>query len=210
MGLFRRNRDETQNEILLREAGLDPAAPATVADDSGDPGDDAPAPVDPYDGTYPAQDPVGIWTRAMARPGQYDAVVTVHAPELGGTKAEFAALPDGDLIVDVETGDSDLSPLAEAVEKHLRPPYRAVARREDRDLWAVAARQIDVLRLDFDGGDGIELVRNEGKREIRVDGEPWTGEIPGLEGAGEALGEDYVVHADRLDGDLWEVQASPL
>jgi hypothetical protein len=207
MGLFRRNRDETQNEILLREAGLDPAAPATVPDD---PGDDAPPPVDPYDGTYPAQRPEGIWTRAMARPGQYDTFVTVHAPDLGGSEAEFAALTDGDLIVDVETGDSDLSALAEAVEKHLRPPYRAVARREDGDLWAVAARQIDVLKLAFAGGDGIELVRNEGKEDIRVDGEPWTGEIPGLEGVGEALGEDFVVHADRLDGDLWEVQASPL
>jgi hypothetical protein len=67
-----------------------------------------------------------------------------------------------------------------------------------------------VLKLAFAGGDGIELVRNEGKEDIRVDGEPWTGEIPGLEGVGEALGEDFVVHADRLDGDLWEVQASPL
>jgi hypothetical protein len=204
VGLFRRNRDETQNEILLREAGLDRSAEADA------PEDNPPAPVDPYAGTYPAQDAAGVWTRAMARPGQYDTMTTAHAPDLRGEKAEFAALPDGDLIVDVETGDADLSPLAEAVEKHLRPPYRAVARREERDLWAVAARQIDVLRLAFDGGDGIELVQNEGNREIHVDGEPWTGEIPGLEGAGEALGKDYVVHADRLDGDLWEVQASPL
>src|SRR5207248_3926165 len=117
-------------------------------------------------------------------PAIYDTMTTAHAPGVLGDKAEFAALPEGDLIVDTETGDADLSPFADAVEKHLKPPYRAVARREDGDLWAVAARQIDVLRFSFDGGDGIELVRNEGHETINVDGTPWTGGIPALEQAG--------------------------
>jgi hypothetical protein len=148
--------------------------------------------------------------RAMARPAVFDTMTTAHAPEIGGTRVEFATLPEGDVIVDTETGDADLAPLADAVEKHLKPPYRAIARREGGDLWAIAARQIDVLRVSFDGGDSIEVVENEGTREITVDGKPWTTAIPELDAAGEALGEAYVVHADRLDGDLWEVQASVL
>jgi hypothetical protein len=207
MGFFRRKREETLNEILLHEAGLDaPAAEPEPAAPEHDPS----APFDPYAGTYPGQDAAGVWTRALARPAQFDAMVTTHAPGLAGAKVEFATLPDGDLIVDVETGDADLSALAEAVEKHLRPPYRALGRREEGDLWAVAARQIDVLRLAFDGGDGIEVVKRAGRREIRVDGKPWSADIPALEDEGAALGDEYVVHADRLDGDLWEVQASPL
>ena len=99
---------------------------------------------------------------------------------------------------------------ADAVEKQLKPPYRVLARREDDDLWSIAARTIDVVELKFDGGDEIELVENEGTTELRVDGKPWNQEIPELERAGETLGTDFVVQADRLDGDLWEIRASAL
>jgi len=84
------------------------------------------------------------------------------------------------------------------------------ARREDGDLWSIAARTIDVVELSFDGGDEIELVENEGSTELRVDGQPWNEQIPALERAGETLGTDFVVQADRLDGDLWEIRASAL
>jgi hypothetical protein len=148
----------------------------------------------------------------MARPGEYDAVVSVHAPEIQGDTAEFATLENGDMIVDTEQGDADLSPLADAVEKqHVERPYRVVARRGEDDLWSVAARGIDVLRLDFAGGDEIELASVDGHIDLNVDGEPSSARIPELEQAGEAAnGEDYVVQAERLDGDLWEVRASPL
>jgi hypothetical protein len=207
MGLFRR-RKETLNEQLLHEAGLDGAAEAPVPE-AGVPED--PSPADPFAGTYPAQNVLGLWVRAMARPGEYDAVVSVHAPEIHGDTAEFATLANGDVIVDTEQGDADLSPLADAVEKHVEPPYRVVARRGEGDMWSVAARGIDVLELDFSGGDEIELASIDGHIDLKVDGEPWNGRIPELEHAGEAAnGEDYVVQAERLDGDLWEVRASPL
>jgi hypothetical protein len=213
MGIFRR-KDETLNEILLREADLDepaqPPEPAPVSDAPDTDTDSDPDPFDPFAGTYPADTWTGALTRAMARPARYDSISTVTAPGLAGDRIEFATLPDGDVIVDEEEGDADLSPLADAVEQRLRPPYRVLARREDGDLWAVAARQIEVVRLDFDGGDGIELSSEGGRRELRVDGEPWQGEIPGLEQAGEVFAHDYVVQADRLDGDLWEIQASAL
>jgi hypothetical protein len=153
---------------------------------------------------------LAIWRHAMARPGEYDAVLTVEAPDIAGEAVGFATLSNGDVIVDTE-GDADLSPFADAVENTLAPPYRVVARRGNGGLWSVAARGIDVLELDFRGGDEIELASVGGALDVRVDGEPWHARIPELERAGEAAeGEDYVVQAERLDGDLWEVRASPL
>ena len=208
MGLFRRRKEEeTLNEQMLREAGI---ADAEQPVEEPDP----PAPIDPYEGSYPADATGGIvpasFDRAMARPAVWDLVTTATAGGIAGDTVEFAALPAGDLIVDTETGDGDVSPLADVVEKQLKPPYRVLARREDDDLWSIAARTIDVVELKFDGGDEIELVENEGNTELRVDGQPWNQEIPELERAGETLGTDFVVQADRLDGDLWEIRASAL
>jgi hypothetical protein len=207
MGIFRRRKEEeTLNEQMLREAGIDEEQPA---EETG-----PPEPLDPYAGTYPADASGGIvpasLDRAMARPAVWDLLTTATAPGIAGDKVEFATLPNGDVIVDTETGDADLSPLADTVERELKPPYRVLARREDDDLWSIAARTIDVVELTFDGGDEIELVENEGRTELRVDGEPWNQEIPELERAGETLGSDFVVQADRLDGDLWEIRASAL
>jgi hypothetical protein len=188
MGFFRRQK-ETLNEQMLREAHLEPEPELAFEPD----------PV------------LGIWRRAMARPGEYDAVLTVEAPGIVGDAVDFATLPNGDVIVDTEQGDADLSPFADAVEQTLEPPYRVIARRGEGQLWSVAARGIDVLEVDFPDGDEIELASVGGELDVRVDGEPWQGHIPALEDAGEAAdGEDYVVQAERLDGDLWEVRASPL
>jgi hypothetical protein len=185
--------------------GVEDSEPAEDAEPA------APGPVDPFAETYAADNPLGIWRRALARPGEYDVVVTMDVAGITGDSVEFATLPNGDVIVDDEQGDPDLSPLADAVERQLPPPYRVVARRQDGDLWSVAARGIDVLELDFAGGDEIELASLDGRIDLRVDGEPWGGRIPELEHAGEAAeGADYVVQAERLDGDLWEVRASPL
>jgi hypothetical protein len=153
---------------------------------------------------------LAIWRHAMARPGEYDAVLTVEAPDIAGEAVGFATLPNGDVIVDTD-GDADLSPFADAVEQTLEPPYRVIARRGEGGLWSVAARGIDVLEVAFENGDEVELASIGGELDVRVDGEPWQGHIPALERAGEAAdGEDYVVQAERLDGDLWEVRASPL
>ena len=206
MGIFRRHKsDETLNEQALHEAGLDSAE--NVEPEAID--EEPPEPVDPYASDPPALE--DLWLRAMARPGEYDTVVTVHAPEIPGDSVSFATLPSGDVIVDSEQGDADLTAFAEAVEEHLKPPYRVIARRHEEDVWSVAGRGIDVLELDFAGGDGIELASVDGAIERKVDGEPYDEPIPVLEKAGEAAnGEDYVVQAERLDGNLWEVRASPL
>ena len=204
MGIFRRRKEETLNEQMLREAG--------IAEDGDTPAEETapPEPFDPYTGTYPADQWSSALTRAMARPGMWDVVTTVHAPGIAGDTVEFATVPAGDMIIDTETGDADLSPFADEVEKELKPPYRVLARREDEDLWSLAARVIDVVELKLEQGDEIELVENGGNTELRIDGEPSQQAIPELEHAGEALGSDFVVQADRLDGDLWEIRASAL
>ena len=216
MGIFRRRKEETLNEQMLREAGIAADGATAEPDEQDEPALPEqeeiapPEPFDPYLGTYPADRWTGALTRAMARPGIWDVVTTVHAPGIAGDTVEFATLPAGDVIVDTETGDADLSPFADEVEKQLKPPYRVLARREGDDLWALAARVIDVVELKLEQGDEIELVENEGRTELRIDGEASQQVIPELEHAGEALGSDFVVQADRLDGDLWEIRASAL
>jgi hypothetical protein len=205
MGIFRRRNEETLNEQLLREAGIAEEQPPVEETETA-----PPEPFDAYEGTYPAQHWEGVLTRAMARPGVWDLLTTVHAPGIAGDTVEFATLPAGDVIVDTETGDADLSPFADEVEKQLKPPYRVLARREEDDLWSLAARAIDVVELKLASGDEIELVENEGRTELRIDGEASQQAIPELERAGETLGSDFVVQADRLDGNLWEIRASAL
>ena len=53
-------------------------------------------------------------------------------------------------------------------------------------------------------------MENEGTHRAPRRREALEQEIPELERAGETLGSDFVVQADRLDGDLWEIRASAL
>jgi hypothetical protein len=198
VGLFGRRR-ETLNEQLLREAGLDPAEVL---------GDSRPRPL---------QQPLSILAAAgvpdgsSLRPKEWDAAVTADVPGLAGNRIEFTTIPDGDVIVDDETGDADLSPLADAVEQRISPPYRAVAQRQDGDLWAVAARRIQLAKIAFPDGDKLEVSRHDDSGELRVDGEPSDALVPPeLERLAETSGDSYYVEAERIDGDLWEVRVTAL
>ena len=82
--------------------------------------------------------------------------ITVTAPALAGDRVEFTAIPNGDVIVDEESGNADLTPLADAVERHVSPPYRAVGHRQDGDLWGVGAKRIQVAQIPFPDGDKLE------------------------------------------------------
>lgn len=195
MGFFRR-RSETLNERLLREAGLDPAQAL------GDPQPEAEA-------RTPKFGKVALPDGSHVDPRQWDAAVTVVAPGLAGDQVRFTTIPDGDVIVSDETGDADLAPLADAVERHLNPPYRAAASRQEGDLWAVGARRIQVAMVPFPTGDKLELSWNGADAELRVDGEPSDAEIPPeLVELGRAAGASYFVEALRIDGDLWEVRVT--
>ena len=136
-------------------------------------------------------------------------MVAAEAPGVRGDRVEFAALPDGTLVVDGEQGDANLGALAEALETKLDPPYRAEGVRQNDDVWAVAGRRMEVLTLAAEGEE-IELTEHGGERALFVDGAKVFGRIPQLEAVGRRLGDAYVVRARRIDGDLWEVQADPL
>jgi hypothetical protein len=148
----------------------------------------------------PAWDTAGI--HGLQRPREWDAVITVEAPEIDAEKAVFVVLKGGDLIV--EEGPDNLEKLAAAVESELAPPFRAEAVRREEGLWAVAARSVVVLDLPGVTGDEIELTMHGGERTLVVDGEPSFGTIAQLERP------DHVVRARRIDGALWEVTVDKL
>ncbi len=216
MRLF--GRRETLHEKLLREAGLEAAAP-----DAPNPEPVAEPPVvtpeflpRASDITPSAADfPVGVWLEpgftGIARARPWDCFATVSAPDVRGTQVAFYALADGTLVVEQEKGDADLSPLADAIEKDLKPPYSAKAVRQSDDMWAVAALKANIVQLPEDvEGDEVELAVNDGEKTLTVDGRQRFGSVPALERLGEPEGASYVVRAKRVDGDLWDVQAVPL
>jgi hypothetical protein len=123
-------------------------------------------------------DAVGI--HGVHRQREWEAVATVEA-ELPGDRIDFAALPDGTLVVQADVEDGALSPLADAIEASLTPPYRAVAVRQDEQIWAVGANTIEVRAFPEHAADELELVE-----------------------------DDHIVIGRRLDGDLFEVEVTPL
>ena len=177
MGLFRRT--EPLHVRLAREGGLVLG--------------DAPPPRAPWD-------TAGI--HGIHRPREWDVVVTVDAPGIEGERAQFVALSRDDLLV--EEGPNDLEALASAIEGRLAPPYRAEAVRRAGDLWAVAARSIEVVDLPGVDGDEIELSVRHGERSLAVDGCRAFGTIPALERP------EHAVRARRLDGETWEIAVDPL
>jgi hypothetical protein len=184
--IFRR---EPLHKKLAREARLEQTEPAPLVD----PG--------PHWGN------AGI--HGVPRPRRWDAVASAEASGLSGDEVHFVALPNGDLVVDEDEPADTVGPLADAIEQTVEPPYRAEAVRQGDDVWAVAARRVEVAEFESDG-DEIELVVNEGARTLNVDGARAFGTIPELERLGNRENESYVVRATRLDGDVWEVVASPL
>jgi hypothetical protein len=198
VGLFRRRTRETLNERLLREAGLDPAQALGAA-----------SLLDVFEPPRSLLARVGVPDGSAPDPREWDAAVTLSAPGLAGSRIEFTTIPNGDVIVSEETGDADLTPLADAVERHLSPPYRALAQRQDGDLWALAARRIEVAQIPFPEGDRLELSRHGDDEGLRVDGGPSDEPFPvELERIGDATGDSFYVEATRIDGDLWEVRAT--
>jgi len=205
-----RRREETLNDKLLREAGYGPdgtkppEAPH-LAITSEPPPPDAVRPL-----LLPQADALSAAASAEQRLGSWDAVAIAVEPRLRDDEYEFATVPDGSLIVD-ETCDEDLSPLADAVEAQVQPPYRARAVRQDATQWLVSGRRIQVVQLVADG-DELELSCFEGQRTFSIEGrqvDPTTAPAE-LAALGERRGPDYAVHASRIDGDLWEIGADPL
>jgi guanyl-specific ribonuclease Sa len=184
-------RRKPLHERLLEEGGLVETPPAVTTTAASGPG------VQPD-------------VHGFAREREWDALATVDAPELAGDELAFDVLPDRTVLVETQQGDKPLAALAEAIERELTPPYRARAVRQSSALWAVAARTIDVVRLPDRAGDALELIVRGGERRLMVDGIREFGSVPELEEIGESTRRDYVVRAERLDDDWWEVRVDPL
>jgi hypothetical protein len=150
--------------------------------------------------------PDGIAGRAR----RWDIVTTAEAPGLTGDSVKFIAIPDGTLVTDEDEPDDSLAPLADAVEATVRPPYRAEAVRQNASRWSVAAVRITVVEATGLEGDEAELVTTAESSTLTIDGRPVYGSVPSFERVGEAHGSTYVVRAERIDGDLWQVEAMPL
>ena len=142
--------------------------------------------------------------------GNWDLVVTGEAPGLiGSDELGFVAVEDGDIFMDSQYPEGDVTPLAEAVELQIQPPYRAYGARQAGDLWAIAARGIDLGHFQATG-DEIELTVRGGERELVVDGSRSLGSVPELERLGEVEGADFFARAVRIEDDLWELTISLL
>jgi hypothetical protein len=112
--------------------------------------------------------------------------------------------------VDEDVPEGSLAPLAEAVEGVLEPPYRARGVRKSEHVWAVGALRIEVAELPGTPGDEIDLAVQAGTRTVAVDGEQVFGGVPALERVAGARYDEYVAHAERLDGDVFEIRVAPL
>ena len=169
MGIFRKK--ETYNEQMLREAGLDrvvfntPNPPCPSRERRITPG---------WSPEWDAGDD------RRSRPGSRP------------TRSTSRSSRGGDLIVESEAGDSDLAPLADAIEQHIAPPYRAAASRQEGDLWAVGAKPIEVVEFAYPDADTLELSRRDGVEELRIDGGPTdVAPPPELRQLGERAGADF-------------------
>lgn len=145
------------------------------------------------------------------RPRRWDAVATAEAPALEGDELEFTALPDGTLLLDDDIPDDALAPLVDAIEQSVSAPYRARAVRGEEDLWGVAANRIDVIEVPEEvAGDTVSLAVQGNQRTLLIDDRPGSGDVPTLENYARERHQEFVLQAERLDGDLWAVKVNPL
>jgi len=196
VGFFR--REKPLHEKLAQEGGLDfqrdvrePALPG------------------PLDSNHPFWRITGI--HGVPRVREWDAVASAEAPGLPGDRLEFVGLADGTLFTDDDLPDDSLAPLADALEGRVETPYHALALRQGGDVWTVAAMRVQIVEVPEDvPGDKVDIAVNDGERTTLVDDAESRAEIPSLEQfAAEQFGS-FVLHAIRLDEDLWEVTVMPL
>jgi hypothetical protein len=210
MGFFRRERPI--HEQLAEEGGLDLEGGA-VADEP-----EAQPPDEPGTATSVARALLGpqiaedlLASHGVPRAREWDAIATAEAPDLPGDALDFVVADDGTLFVDVDLPEDALAPVADALEATISPPYRAVARRRDGDVWSAAAIAVDVVAVPQDlPGDEVVIAAREGDVKLVIDGEEYEGEIPALESFGQERFESFVLTASRLDNELWEVTVNPL
>jgi hypothetical protein len=140
--------------------------------------------------------------------GPWDTLTTAHAPELPGSELTFVALADGTLVVDAEVPDGTVTPLADALEQELEPPYEAAAVRSESGAWTVAAHAVLVAPAGHADGETAELARVDGVLTAKLDDseiDPHTAPS-GLVALLDHLDGDAALTAERLDETTWVAQ----
>ena len=133
--------------------------------------------------------------------------MTVQA-DVPGDELAYVVLDDTVVI----ESDWDLpADVTGAFEGRLEPPYRVLGVRRGEGLWALGARQIETAVVPGLEGDEIELAVGEEATTLHVDGVQSFGSIPALENIARDRDLDYfAIHAERIDGDLWELRLTAL
>jgi hypothetical protein len=120
-------------------------------------------------------------------------------------------LPDRTVLVDDDLPEGAVTPLADAIERELESPYRAHAIRRDDGFWAVGATRLEVVEVpEAVEGDTVSLAVQDGERTLMIDERPGWSDVPTLEAFARERHADFVLHAERLDGNLWAVKVNPL
>jgi hypothetical protein len=145
----------------------------------------------------------------LAPPREWDAVTTTGC-DAAGDECVFVALDE--VRTAGEQGSLEAVACARrALEGVIQPPYRAVAVRRAGNTWAVGAVAIEVAELPGMPGDELAFsVTPEGERELLVDGHRASADPALLERLAAGCFEAYVLRAERLAADTWEVTIDPL
>jgi hypothetical protein len=125
-----------------------------------------------------------------------------------GDELGFVVLDDAIVI----ESDGDLpEEVTGAFDGRLDPPYRVVGVRRGESLWALGARRIETAAVPGLEGDEIALAVGEEGTTLHVDGAQSFGSIPALESLARDRGLDwFALHAERVDGDVWELRLTAL
>ena len=133
--------------------------------------------------------------------------MTVQA-DVPGDELAYVVLDD---TVVIESDEALSEDVTGAFEGRLEPPYRVLGVRRGEGLWALGARQIETAVVPGLEGDEIELAVGEEATTRHVDGVQSFGSIPALENIARDRDLDYfAIHAERIDGDLWELRLTAL
>ena len=145
----------------------------------------------------------------MHRLREWDTVVTVDVPGLIGDTAQVVVLADGTVVVEEgEPGPASARALAAV---RIPPPCRVRLVRRDGDLWAVAARTIEVVEIQPDpGGTELEVEWDGEERSVRLDGVPRLVPLPELGPVRRGRPVPYVGAFHRLHGTTWEAEIAQL
>ena len=146
----------------------------------------------------------------VTRDDPWDALVSAHAPGLGGNEVRFAVTADGRTILGVDAPADAVAELGRAIARQLDAPFWAIAVPDEGDEWMAAATAAEILELPEAPGDEIEASRVGGAGAYRVDGEESDVQVPPIEGLLDREGGDRVVVAHRFAGPVWVAEVFSL